>query len=178
MNNIEDVFNKQRIFFRKGSTLELDFRLDILKKLKTIIKQRESDILSALYSDLHKSEFECYSTEIYIVLNEINYAIKNLKKWIRPTRVKQSIFSFPSKNYIFNEPYGNSLIIGPWNYPFQLTLHPIIGAIAAGNTCIIKPSEISVNSSKLITEIINSNFNDELLACFEGGSNVSQNYLI
>lgn len=158
MDYIQKIIVEQRDFFKTNITLDIDYRLNSLIKLKNIIEERESDISTALKADLGKSEFESYSTEIGIVLSEISFVIKNLKKWAAPKKVKTPITAFKSKSYIYAEPYGNTLIIAPWNYPFQLSIAPLIGSIAAGNTAIIKPSSTSKETSKIIEEIINDNF--------------------
>lgn len=158
MDYIQKIIVEQRDFFKTNITLDIDYRLNSLIKLKNIIEERESDISTALKADLGKSEFESYSTEIGIVLSEISFVIKNLKKWAAPKKVKTPITAFKSKSYIYAEPYGNTLIIAPWNYPFQLSIAPLIGSITAGNTAIIKPSSTSKETSKIIEEIINDNF--------------------
>ena len=158
MNDIKSVFNKQKEFFYLGKTNDINFR-----KLKEVIKVNENKILEALNKDLGKSNFESYATEIGIVYDEINVHIKNIKKWARRERKKSSIIYYPSKSYVYKEPYGVTLIIGPFNYPFQLVIAPLIGAISAGNTAIIKPSENTKNISILLEEIINENFEEEYL---------------
>ena len=147
MNDIKSVFNKQKEFFYLGKTNDINFRIDNLRKLKEVIKVNENKILEALNKDLGKSNFESYATEIGIVYDEIDVHIKNIKKWARRERKKSSIIYYPSKSYVYKEPYGVTLIIGPFNYPFQLVIAPLIGAISAGNTAIIKPSENTKNIS-------------------------------
>ena len=163
MNDIKSVFNKQKEFFYLGKTNDINFRIDNLRKLKEVIKVNEDKILEALNKDLGKSNFESYATEIGIVYDEINVHIKNIKKWARVERKKSSIIYYPSKSYVYKEPYGVTLIIGPFNYPFQLVIAPLIGAISAGNTAIIKPSESTKNISILLEEMINENFEEEYL---------------
>lgn len=163
MNDIKSVFNKQKEFFYLGKTNDINFRIDNLRKLKEVIKVNENKILEALNKDLGKSNFESYATEIGIVYDEIDVHIKNIKKWARRERKKSSIIYYPSKSYVYKEPYGVTLIIGPFNYPFQLVIAPLIGAISAGNTAIIKPSENTKNISILLEEIINENFEEEYL---------------
>lgn len=163
MNDIKSVFNKQKEFFYLGKTNDINFRIDNLRKLKEVIKVNENKILEALNKDLGKSNFESYATEIGIVYDEINVHIKNIKKWARRERKKSSIIYYPSKSYVYKEPYGVTLIIGPFNYPFQLVIAPLIGAISAGNTAIIKPSENTKNISILLEEVINENFEEEYL---------------
>lgn len=160
---IENIINKQKEFFQNGKTLNTDFRRETLIKLKKIVKDSEQEIIKALKKDLNKSEFESYLSEIAMVYEEINLHIKNIKKWSKRKRTKSSFMFFPSKNYIEKEPYGTVLIIGPFNYPFQLVILPLIGAIAAGNTAVIKPSEHTVNTAKLLEKLINENFNQEYI---------------
>ena len=158
---IREVVNKQKEYFQKGRQLDINFRKENLIKLKIIIKDNEQGIINAIKKDLNKSEFESYFSEIAMVYEELNMHLKNIEKWSKRKKVKSSLMFFPSKNYIEKEPYGTVLIIGPFNYPFQLMILPLIGAIAAGNTAIIKPSEHSINTSRLIEKIINENFDEE-----------------
>ncbi|TGY44476.1 aldehyde dehydrogenase [Clostridium sartagoforme] len=163
MNNILETFNKQKDFFNANTTKDLDFRINALKKLKNIIKSSENDILDALNKDLRKSDFEGFTTEIGLVYEEINLHIKKLKKWSKKEKVKSSIAYFPARSYIYKEPYGVTLIIGPFNYPFQLVISPLIGAISAGNCAIIKPSENSPNTAKILEDLINKNFKEDYI---------------
>lgn len=160
---IRELVNKQKDYFQKSSQFDMNFRKQNLIKLKKIIKDNEQAIISAVKKDLNKSEFESYLSEISMVYEEINMHLKNIKKWSKRKRVKSSFMFFPSKNYIEKEPYGTILIIGPFNYPFQLVILPLVGAIAAGNTAIIKPSEHAANTSKLIEKLINENFDEEYI---------------
>lgn len=163
MNDINLIFNKQKEFFNLGKTKDINFRIEVLKKLKKVIKENEDKILEALKRDLGKSNFESYATEIGLVYDEINTHIKNIKRWSKIEKIKSPIVHYPSKSYIYKEPYGVTLIIGPFNYPFQLVMAPLVGAISAGNTAIIKPSENTKNTALLLEEIINENFNKEYL---------------
>ncbi|GAB6169075.1 aldehyde dehydrogenase [Clostridium carnis] len=163
MEKILDVFNKQKKFYEGGNTKDVSFRIGCLKKLKKLIKDNENKIIDALEKDLGKSPFESYATEIGIVYDEINMHVKNLKKWSRRKRVKSPIAHFPSKSYIYKEPYGVTLIIAPFNYPFQLLVAPLVGAISGGNCAILKPSEHTVNISILMEKIINDNFEKEYI---------------
>lgn len=158
MKEIELIFSEQKKFFESGKSKNIDFRINELKKLKKIIKENEEEILQALKKDLGKSNFEAYATEVGIIYDEINLHIKNVKKWARREKRKSPIVHYPSKSYVYKEPYGVTLIIGPFNYPFQLVIAPLIGAISAGNTAIIKPSENTINTAKLLEKIINNNF--------------------
>lgn len=174
MKKIRKIVNIQKEFYINNNTKDIKFRMAQLKRLKKVIKENEEKILSALNKDLYKSNFEGYITEIAMVYEEINYAIKNLKKWMKRERVRNSIMMFPSRSYIYKEPYGVVLIIGPFNYPFQLIISPLVGAIAAGNCAVIKPSEYSVNTAKIIEELINRNFKEEYIVVVDplGGKEV------
>lgn len=158
MKEIELIFSEQKKFFESGKSKNIDFRINELKKLKKIIKENEEEILKALKKDLGKSNFEAYATEVGIVYDEINLHIKNVRKWAKREKRNSPIVYYPSKSYVYKEPYGVTLIIGPFNYPFQLVIAPLIGAISAGNTAIIKPSENTINTAKLLENIINNSF--------------------
>jgi len=172
--SIEKILENQKAFYRSNGTLDLDFRISQLQKLKRVIKENENIVLKALKEDLYKSDFEGYITEIGILYEEINMAVKSLKKWAKRERVKTSILYFPSKSYIYKEPYGVVLIIGPYNYPFQLVVSPLIGAISGGNCAILKPSEHTVATSKVLEKIINDNFDEKYLKVVDplGGKEV------
>lgn len=163
MEDINLIFKKQKEFFESGKTINVDYRIKNLKKLNDIIKKNEDKILSELKKDLGKSNFEGYVTEVGILYDDINFHIKNVKKWSSEEKRKSPIVYYPSKSYIYKEPYGVTLIIGPFNYPFQLVIAPLIGAISAGNTAIIKPSENSRNIALLLEKLINENFPEEYL---------------
>ncbi|XLS27620.1 aldehyde dehydrogenase [Flavobacteriaceae bacterium M23B6Z8] len=175
--NIQSSLDAQRSLFDKGTTKSINFRLDYLRKLQHIILKKEEQICKALYNDLRKSEFEAKAAETQFILAELNLAIKNCKKWAKPKRVWPTLINFPSADYIYKEPYGQVLIIAPWNYPFQLAISPLIGAIAAGNTAVIKPSELTPNTSRIISEIISDVFPEDYVKVFEGGVPVSQSLL-
>ncbi|MBS5884947.1 MAG: aldehyde dehydrogenase [Clostridium sp.] len=163
MENILNIFNSQKEFFYSNKTKDINFRINNLKKLKNLIKENEQDIMDALYKDLRKSNFESYATEIGIVYDELNLHIKNLRKWSKREKRKSPIVHFPAKSYIYKDPYGVTLIIGPFNYPFQLVIAPLIGAISAGNCAIIKPSESTQNIALLLEKIINENFKENYI---------------
>src|SRR5210317_721014 len=166
---ISTLINKQRYFFNSEKTRDISYLKDVLKSLRTEILNREDDIYNALYKDFKKSKFETYLSEIGIVIAELNLVIKNIHKWSKPKRVLPSLLNFPSSDYIYSEPYGSVLIIGPWNYPFQLALAPAIAAIAAGNTVVIKPSELTPNTSQLLENIISKVFQREHVSIIQGG---------
>lgn len=163
MENILNIFNSQKEFFYSNKTKDINYRINNLKKLKNLIKENEQDIMDALYKDLRKSNFESYATEIGIVYDELNIHIKNLRKWSKREKRKSPIVHFPAKSYIYKDPYGVTLIIGPFNYPFQLVIAPLIGAISAGNCAIIKPSESTQNIALLLEKIINENFKENYI---------------
>ena len=158
MEDINLIFKNQKEFFESGKTINVDYIIKNLKKLNDIIKKNEDKILNELKKDLGKSNFEGYVTEVGILYDDINFHIKNVKKWSSEEKRKSPIVYYPSKSYIYKEPYGVTLIIGPFNYPFQLVIAPLIGAISAGNTAIIKPSENSRNIALLLEKLINENF--------------------
>lgn len=163
MEDIKSIIDNQKKYFNEGKTLNINKRIESLKQLRASIQKNEEKILEALKKDLGKSYAEGYMTEIGMVLDEIKVAVKNLKAWAKPKRVKTSMANIPSKNLLYREPYGVTLIISPWNYPFQLTMAPLIGAIAGGNTAIIKPSRKSVNTTEIINKIIEETFSPEFV---------------
>jgi len=177
LKNIPELINSQKAFFKSQKTKAVEYRLSLLKDLKKEIISKEQAIYEALHKDFKKSEFETYISEYALTLSELNLAIKNLKKWNKPNRVKASILSFPSSDYIYQEPYGTVLIISPWNYPFILAMAPIIMAIATGNTVVLKPSELTENTAKLLTGIIKNVFPETVLVSVEGGVDVSTELL-
>ncbi len=148
-----------------------------LRLLSSAIKKHENEIMEALKSDLNKSDFEAYATEIGIVLEEIGFMLKNMKRLLKPKRVRTPLTQFPSVSKIYQEPYGKVLIIAPWNYPFQLALAPVVGAIACGNCAIIKPSNYSPATSSIIKKIIESTFDRSYIAVIEGGREANQSLL-
>lgn len=173
MQNVNYTLDNQRKYFDEGNTKEIDFRLEQLKKLKLNIKKNENKLIRALKKDLCKSVFESYTTEIGIVYEEINIAIKNLKKWAKPTKVKTPITNFSAHSYIYSEPFGVVLIISPWNYPIQLLLAPLVGAIAAGNCAVLKPSEIAKETECVLTDMIRDTFDESYISIVNGGAEVS-----
>ncbi|MCL4578917.1 aldehyde dehydrogenase [Staphylococcus aureus] len=174
MNIIEQKFYDSKAFFNTQQTKDISFRKDQLKKLSKAIKSYESDILEALYTDLGKNKVEAYATEIGITLKSIKNARKELKNWTKTKNVDTPLYLFPTKSYIKKEPYGTVLIIAPFNYPFQLVFEPLIGAIAAGNTAIIKPSELTPNVARVIKRLINETFDANYIEVIEGGTEETQ----
>ena len=163
MRDILEIFNDQKKFFYEGKTKDIEFRIENLEKLKRIIKDNEDKIINALKKDLSKSAFETYATEIGLVYDEINLHIKNVRRWAKKEIRRTSIVHFPARSYIYKEPYGVCLIIGPFNYPFQLVFAPLVGAISSGNCAIVKPSENTINTAKLIEKLINENFDENYI---------------
>ena len=166
---IQQLLDKQRTYFMSGVTKDIGFRIAQLKRLKEGILAREDDIIQAIKHDLNKPELETYTTEIMGALEEIKLSVKRLRSWAAPKKVSTPMSLFRATSRIYSEPYGVVLIITAWNYPFQLAFHTLIGAIAAGNCVLIKPSELSLNSSKLIATIIDECFEQEFCAVIEGG---------
>jgi len=177
MENLKGIIDKQRRFFETGKTKDLGFRIAQLNILRSAIIARESLIVEALKKDLNKDTFDSYTTEIGMVLNELTEFKKNLPKWDRPKRKRTPIIHFPATSYIYNEPYGLALIISPWNYPFQLTFSPLIGAIAAGNCAVLKPSEFSPHTSIVIENLVKDYFDEEYITVICGAKEVTQNLL-
>lgn len=167
--DVELILEEQKKCFDTQVTKDIDFRIRQLKTLKESIKKYEEQILKALNKDLGKHKNEAYMTEVGYVYNSITHVIKNLKKWARPEKRPTPIYLMPAKSYIISEPYGSVLIIGPYNYPFQLLIEPLIGAMAAGNTALLKPSEMTPNVSKVVKEMIKDTFDKEYIGCVEGG---------
>ena len=172
--DVSKAIEKQKKFFYTHKTKDINFRLQSLKKLRKAILENENKIAEALRKDLGKSKFESYETEIGIILEELNIHIKNLTKWTKPKKVKTTLAHFPCTSYIYPEPYGVILIIAPWNYPFQLLIAPLIGAVSSGNCVILKPSNYSINTTNLIDKIIKNNFPLEYITLFKGGREVNQ----
>ncbi len=173
MIDIKKLVQKQLNYFLSNVTCDINYRLENLKRLRRAIQNHEKDICEALHKDLNKSDSEAFMTEIAIVMEELNLTIKRLKAWARPKRVNTGLLHMGSSGNLLYEPYGVALIISPWNYPFQLTLVPLIGAIAAGNCAIVKPSELSPSVSGVLAKLIKQNFSEEYICVVEGGIEVS-----
>ncbi len=167
--NIKDIVANQKKYYLSGATRSLNFRKNALMKLKEAIKNYEHLIEAAMKNDLNKTPFETYITETGIVLEEIKFHLKHISRWAKDSPVKTPITQFHSKSFISAEPYGVVLIMSPWNYPLQLCMTPLIGAISAGNCAIIKPSAYAPNTSKVISEIISKTFPPEYITVVEGG---------
>lgn len=166
-----------RDFFQTQATKDIKFRKKYLKALKKSIKKHESDILDALKSDLGKNKVEAYATEIGFVKKELSYIIKELKNWAKTKSVTTPMMQFPAKSFIKYEPYGTVLIIGPFNYPFQLVMSPLIGALAAGNCAVVKPSEMTPQTSMVVQEILEEVFPKNYVKVIQGEKEVTSQLL-
>ena len=174
---LKTLIDNQISYFSSKKTFDINFRIQKLNNLLKEIKNSEKEIEIALFKDLGKSKGESYLTEIHFIYTEINIALKNIRKWTKRKAVKSSLINFPSSDYIIPEPYGNTLHISPWNYPFQLSIAPLIGAIAAGNTVVLKPSEYSSNTSLILEKIISSVFDPGHVIVVNGGVETSTKLL-
>ncbi|MGX0091002.1 4,4'-diapolycopenoate synthase [Staphylococcus epidermidis] len=177
MTIIRDKFNNSKAFFNTHKTKNLKFRKQQLKLLSKNIKNHENELLDALYKDLGKSKVEAYATEIGMLLKSIKLMRKELKNWSKTKQTDTPLYLFPTKSYIKKEPYGTVLIIGPFNYPVQLVFKPLIGAIAAGNTAIVKPSELTPHVAIVIRDIIEDTFDETYVSVVEGGIEETQTLL-
>ena len=176
-NTLIQLKSNQTAFFEAGNTRSVNARLARLKALKQNIKSNETEIVAALQHDLAKTEAEIWLAEIYVALVELNTIIKNLSQWAKPKRIAGKWLNFPSKDWIVPEPYGVTLHIAPWNYPFQLALNPLIGAVAAGNTVVLKPSEHAPQTAKILQKIISEVFPPDWVCVAQGGPEVAHHLL-
>lgn len=166
---IEEVFAAQKAYFAKGCTIPVANRLTMLQRLYTAIQEHETQIAAALKTDLGKSETESYMCEIGFTLKEIRYQMRHLRRWAKGKRYFAGMANFPSRAFTVPEPYGSVLIISPWNYPFMLCMEPLAGALAAGNCCVVKPSELAPACSAVIARLLGDIFSPEYVAVVEGG---------
>lgn len=171
---MKQVVNQQKQFFNSGETRDISFRKNQLQKLKEVLQQNENLFIDALYKDFKKPAFETFATELFVLYQEIDHLLSNLSDWAKPQKRKSSLINFPSKNFVYSQPYGVSLVIGAWNYPLQLVLNPALGSIAAGNVTIIKPSEIASHSSSILADIINDSFSNDYLHVVKGDAETTQ----
>ncbi len=174
---VKEILQKQIDFFQAQQTKDVSFRKKTLKRLQEEIVKREDAICDALYADFKKPKFETLAAETQFVLAELKYVLKNMESWASPESVSASWMNWPSSDYIYKEPYGAVLIIAPWNYPFQLAIAPLIGAIAAGNTAVVKPAEVTTHTAAIVSEIIKAVFDPAHVTVVEGGVEVSQDLL-
>jgi aldehyde dehydrogenase (NAD+) len=173
---IRAIIESQKKFFATGKTFDVRYRLEVLKKMRSVIIEHEQEIVDAIWKDFHKPEFEVIATESRFVIKELNYAIRNLKRWSRSKRVRTPIVHFLSHSYITPQPYGQVLVLSPWNFPFQLAFMPLIGALAAGNCVVLKVSRQAVHITEVIEKILN-HFPPELVVMTNGDHSVSE-YLL
>jgi aldehyde dehydrogenase (NAD+) len=171
---IKNILEGQRTYFRNGHTQSISFRIENLKKLKKAILDHQTAICDALWEDLHKSKEEAYLTEISLVLGEIDYHIRHLKKWSKPQRKRTPLHLLPASSYEYYEPLGVALIIAPWNYPFQLVFNPLVGAISSGCCVIVKPSPFTNNTAQLIEAILNKIFPVEYIKAIQGSKETNE----
>lgn len=166
---MKELIETQRAYFATGQTRDIDFRIEQLRRLKNAIVKNEAQIMKAVKADMNKPEFEAFTSEIALCIEEISHAIKSLPQWSRPKRVRTPIMHFISSSRIITEPVGVVLIIAPWNYPFQLSIAPLIAALSAGNCAVVKPSELAPNTSAVITKILSETFDPAYVRSVEGG---------
>ncbi|MCS4486914.1 aldehyde dehydrogenase [Staphylococcus americanisciuri] len=177
MANIPEQVQQSKAYFQTHETKSIKFRKKQLKQLAKSIKQHESELLEALKTDLGKNGVEAYATEIGYTLSSIKQMQKSIQKWSKKEAVDTPLWLFPAKSFIVKEPLGTILIIGPFNYPFQLVFEPLIGAIAAGNTAVVKPSELTPNVAKVIEAIITATFDSKYVSVVQGGADAIQTLL-
>ena len=177
MNKYENILKRQRNYLSSIGIIDVNDRIENLKKLKNSIKKYENNIINALNIDLGKPEFEAYSNEVGFVYSTIDYFIKNLKSWTKVKKVKNDAAQIPGKSYIYKSHYGAVLIIGPYNYPFQLLIEPLIGAISGGNTVILKPSEYATKTEAIVEKIIKETFDEKYIAVVTGDYKVNSQLL-
>lgn len=169
MEKFEKILIAQRDYFGSQATKPVNFRITQLKRLRDVLKSNETKMNDAIYADFKKSRFDTFTNELALLYLDIDEAIRNLPKWSKRKKVGTNLINFPAKSYIYPEPIGSSLIIGAWNYPFQLSFAPVIAAIAAGNTVVLKPSEVPSATSAIISQIVNDTFDKKYFYVVEGG---------
>jgi len=174
---MEQIVSRQHQFFESGVSRKISYRKEQLRKLKMLLEKNEKAFFESLHADFKKPVFETYATELLILKREIDHLLDQLSHWSEPKKVRDAAFNFPSTNYIYPQPYGVSLVIGTWNYPLHLSVLPALGAIAAGNCTIIKPSEIASNTSGLLAKIINETFDPGYLHVVEGNAEATQSLI-
>lgn len=175
--NIESIVASQREFFASGKTFDIAFRKQALKSLRDSILRHEKELLDAIQADLGKSSTEAYMCEVGLTLSTIRYTLKHINQWARTRRMPTPLTNFHSRSMIVQEPYGVVLVMSPWNYPVLLSLEPLIGAIAAGNTVVLKPSAYSANTSNIIAQVIEETFDSAYVSVIKGGREANQSLL-
>jgi aldehyde dehydrogenase (NAD+) len=176
--DVTSLILRQRIFFRSGATRPMEFRRAQLRKLLDALAARESDLLAALHADLRKSAVDAYTTELGFVLGEIRHAIRHLPAWMADDRRRTPLLAWPARAFVRPEPFGVALIIGPWNYPLQLLLAPLVAAIAAGNCCVLKPSEFAPHTAQAIDELIRATFAPDFITVVQGDHELAGQLLL
>lgn len=166
---IQELVQQQRQYFRSNATLSVEFRLEQLKKMRDLLHQHEDEMYEAIYKDFGKSKHHTQLTELFPLFDELEKAISNVRKWAKPRKVATNLFNLPGRSFIVPEPLGTSLVIGAWNFPYNLSLTPVVGSMVAGNTTVLKPSELPEKTSRLMAELINDNFDPGYLHVVEGG---------
>lgn len=177
MPDIHKVMENHRLYYGTGITKNIDFRMSKLRLLYDAIVKYEDEIMEALKKDLNKASFEAYETEVGFILQELSFTIKSLRKWARPRKVQTPLMHFPATSTIYSEPYGVALIMSPWNYPFQLTIGPLIGAIAAGNCAVVKPSEYSYYTAEVLEKLLKEIFEEKYVSVVRGGRDANSSLL-
>lgn len=167
--DVQQLVEDQRKYFNSNVTRSVEFRLEQLKKFRNLIKAHEDDLHEAIYKDFGKSKYDNRLTEIFPLYEELDIAIKNVRRWVKHRKVKTNLMNQPAKSYLVPEPLGVSLVIGAWNFPYNLSLIPVVGSMVAGNTTILKPSELSAATSRAMAKLINENFDASYLHVVEGG---------
>ncbi len=170
----EELVSSQRNFFISGNTMDVDTRINYLKQLKDVVSSYEASVLDALKLDLGKPRFEAFISEVSHFYMEVDYAISHIKRWSKARRRLTPFLHFPAVSYTYRQPYGVVLIISPWNYPFDLAMVPLVYAIAAGNTAVVKPSEFSPNTAKIISKMLSEVFPEEYVTVVEGDASVAR----
>ena len=168
------IVQRQRSFFQSGATRPMEFRLAQLRKLREAIEAREELLAKALHADLRKSSYQAYATEIGLVLSELRHAARYLPAWMAPRPCRTPLMAWPARGYTQPEPFGVACIVGPWNYPFQLVLSPLVGALAAGNCAVLKPSEFAPHTAAAIAQLVNGIFAEEYVAVVQGGQDAAE----
>jgi aldehyde dehydrogenase (NAD+) len=175
--NIQEIVLAQRVFFNTGVTRSIDFRREQLLKFEQALKKNEQLLFDAIDADLKKSRYDTFTSELSLVYRELSFMRKNIKRWSGKQRVRTNLVNFPARSYLLPEPYGVTYIAGAWNYPYQLTLIPLVDALAAGNTAVVKPSEVAPRTSAMMASIINSTFAPEYCIAVEGGAEIAKEIL-
>jgi len=173
-NEIRQIFTRQKEYFNSQATKAYQTRVTALEDLKALIQQYESRLIGAMQADMSKPETEAMGGEIWYVLEEIDYTLRHLKGWMKPKKKRTPLLHFRASSVIYPEPFGQVLIIAPWNYPFNLLFSPLVGALAAGNTAILKPSELAPETAKVVEEMIHAKFDPGLIRVVNGGVETAQ----